>query len=113
MLLGRKQDLIMGYAMVPVVSLEATVIQIDPSEAEIGRNRGVGVGVVGDISAVSQQLADEAAKHSWSDLPWFKKLQLARSVQEELLIRWEKAMIECTRCRCLKRADAILDPTIS
>ena len=84
-LLGRKQDLIVGYAMAPVVSLEATVIQIDPSEAEIGRNRGVGVGIVGDISAVAQQLADEAAKHSWSDLPWLKKLQLARSAQEETL----------------------------
>ena len=45
-LLGRKQDLIVGYAMAPVVSLDATVIQFDPSEAEIGRNRGDGVGIV-------------------------------------------------------------------
>ena len=84
-LLGRKQDLIVGYAMAPVVSPKATVIQIDPSAAEIGRNRGVGVGIVGDISAVAQQLADEAAKHSWSDLPRLKKLQVARSGQEETL----------------------------
>ncbi len=77
MLLGRKQDLIVGYAMAPVVSLDATVIQIDPSEAEIGRNRGVGVGIVGDISAVAQQLADEAAKHSWSDLTLVQKASVS------------------------------------
>lgn len=76
-LLGRKQDLIVGYAMAPVVSLEATVIQIDPSEAEIGRNRGVGVGIVGDISAVSEQLADEAAKHSWPDLTLVQKASVS------------------------------------
>ncbi|MDP6713825.1 MAG: thiamine pyrophosphate-binding protein [SAR202 cluster bacterium] len=84
-LMGRKQDLIVGYAMAPVVSPDATVIQIDPSEAEIGRNRGVGVGIVGDISAVAQQLADEAAKHSWSDLPWLKQLEAARVEQDEML----------------------------
>ena len=82
-LMGRKQDLIMGYAMPPVINANAKIIQIDPSEAEIGRNRGVAVGIAGDVGAVVEQLTEEAAKHSWTDLPWLKVLAEAR-------IEWEK-----------------------
>ncbi len=82
-LMGRKQDLIMGYAMPPVINANAKIIQIDPSEAEIGRNRGVDVGIAGDVGAVVEQLTEEAAKHSWTDLPWLKVLGESR-------IEWDK-----------------------
>ena len=74
-LLGRKQDLIVGYAMPPTVSAQARLIQIDPSPAEIGRNRGVAVGIAGDVGAVLGQLADEAASHEWRELPWLDRLR--------------------------------------
>lgn len=80
-LLGRAQDLIMGYAMPPNVSADAKIIQIDPSEAEIGRNKGVSVGVVGDIEAVVSQLTECASKYVWSDLPWTRQLADARKRQ--------------------------------
>ena len=35
---------------------DAKVIQIDPSAAEIGRNRGVAVGIAGDVDAVGSAL---------------------------------------------------------
>lgn len=79
-LLGRKQDLIMGYASPPRIRADAKVIQIDPSEAEIGRNRGVDVGIAGDVDTIVGQIADEATKHSWSDLPW---LDVLRKEQEK------------------------------
>ena len=84
-LLGRKQDLIIGYAMPPTIAADAKVIQIDPSAAEIGRNRGVAVGIAGDVDAVVNQLTEEAAKHSWSDLPWLKELEAERDAQLEEL----------------------------
>ena len=34
-LLGRKQDLIVGYALPPTIPADAKVVQIDPSAAEI------------------------------------------------------------------------------
>ncbi len=80
-LLGRAQDLIMGYAMPPNVSSDAKIIQIDPSEAEIGRNRGVSVGVVGDIESVVSQLTECASQYTWSDLPWIQQLADARKQQ--------------------------------
>jgi len=74
-LMGRKQDLIVGYAMAPVVPKEAKIIQIDPDGSVIGRNRGVDVGIVGDISEISKQLADEASKHKWPELDWLDVLK--------------------------------------
>jgi len=84
-LLGRKQDLIVGYAMPPTVAADARVIQIDPSPAEIGRNRGVAVGIVGDVDTVLGQLANEAATYEWKNLPWLDRLKAEREAQAEEL----------------------------
>ena len=82
-LLGRKQDLIVGYAMPPTVAADARVIQIDPSPAEIGRNRGVAVGIVGNVDTVVGQLADEADRFEWQDLRWLDELKAEREAHAE------------------------------
>jgi acetolactate synthase I/II/III large subunit len=74
-MLGRKQDYTIGYAQPPVIAANARIIQIDPSPAEIGRNRGVTVGIVGDIAAVVEQMTQEAHKKTWKPLAWVKQLQ--------------------------------------
>lgn len=83
LLLGRKQDFIIGYCRPPHVAANAKIIQIDPSPLEIGRNRGVDVGIAGDVSSVLEQLTKEAAAYSWQDLPWLAELRAARSAQAE------------------------------
>ena len=35
MLLGRKQDIILGYAAPPTIAPDARIVQVDPSPAEI------------------------------------------------------------------------------
>src|SRR5919197_1084995 len=59
LLLGRKQDFTIGFCRPPHVAADAKIIQIDPSPLEIGRNRGVAVGIVGDVESVLDQLATE------------------------------------------------------
>ena len=81
-LMGRKQDLILGYAMSPTIAPDARIVQIDPSAAEIARNRGVAVGIVGDVEAVTRQMTSEASRYEWSDLPWLRRLADARAEQE-------------------------------
>lgn len=85
MLLGRKQDLIIGYAMPPTIAADAAVIQIDPSEAEIGRNRGVAIGIAGDVDATLRQLTQEAARHTWHELDWVSELRAERAEWREHL----------------------------
>ena len=83
LLLGRKQDYTIGFCRPPNIAADAKIIQIDPAAAEIGRNRGVAVGIVGDIASVLTQLTREAAQHPWSDLPWLEELRAARAAQAE------------------------------
>ena len=84
-LLGRKQDITLGYAMPPTIASDARIIQVDPSPVEIGRNRGVAVGIAGDVEAVVAQLTTEAAKFEWRELEWLQQLQAEREAQEEWL----------------------------
>ena len=82
-LLGRKQDFIIGFCRPPHVAANARIIQVDPSPLEIGRNRGVDVGLVGDVTAIVEQISKEAAKYAWPELPWLDELRAARSAQAE------------------------------
>ena len=82
-LLGRKQDFIIGFCRPPHVAANARIIQIDPSPLEIGRNRGADVGMAGNVASILEQMADEAAKYEWKDLPWLDDLRAARAAQAE------------------------------
>ena len=82
-LLGRKQDFTIGFCRPPHVAANAKIIQIDPSPLEIGRNRGVDVGMVGDVASVLDQMTKEAANYPWKDLDWLAELRAARSTQAE------------------------------
>lgn len=82
-LLGRKQDFIIGFCRPPHVAANAKIIQIDPSPLEIGRNRGADVGMAGDVTSILEQMAEEAAKYEWKELPWLDDLRAARAAQAE------------------------------
>ena len=77
-LVGTKQDLTLGYGMPPVISESAMLIQIDTSESEIGKNRGVFIGASGDIGSILSQMHDEALKYNWKEDIWLKELQSER-----------------------------------
>ena len=74
-LLGRKQDLIVGYAMPPTVGEDAKIIQVDPDGSLIARNRAVDVGITGNIEQVLNQLADEAIRFDWTETNWLDELR--------------------------------------
>jgi acetolactate synthase-1/2/3 large subunit len=80
-LLGRKQDFTIGFCRPPNIAAGAKIIQIDPSPLEIGRNRGVAVGIAGDVTSVLEQMSEEAEKHPWKELPWVEELREVRREQ--------------------------------
>ncbi len=88
LLLGKRFDHRYRYAQPPFFSPDARIIQVDPSPEEIGRNRGVSVGIVGDIGAVVDQLARSAKDRKWptgAREPWLTKLRQDRSAWLEHL----------------------------
>jgi acetolactate synthase-1/2/3 large subunit len=74
LLLGKRLDHRYRYGQ--IFSPTAKLIQADPAEAEIGRNRGVAVGILGDLGAVTEQLTAAAKTNgSGSFGPWIELLK--------------------------------------
>ena len=84
-LMGRKQDLIIGYAMEPTINKKAKIIQIDPDSTTIGRNRRVDIGIVGNVQDITSQITQEASKYKWVELEWSEYLGNERKAQQKEL----------------------------
>ena len=75
LVVGTPLDFRVGYGTEPTFAHGAKVIQVDVDAAEIGRNRPVEVGIVGDSCSVLGQLLAEAAGTSWGDAGWRRRLR--------------------------------------
>jgi len=86
LLLGKRLDHRYRYGQPPFFSPTAQIIQADPSPAEIGRNRGVAVGLLGDLGAIVEQLTAAAVPAPWPDIsPWVNRLRQDRKAWRESL----------------------------
>ena len=82
LLLGKRFDHRYRYGQPPFFSPAASLIQVDPSPGEIGRNRGVSVGILGDVGAVVEQLTQGAETQGWPRDPlgpWLAQLREDRT----------------------------------
>jgi len=79
--LGKLLDFTVGFGLPPILAAEAKLIQVEPSGVQVGRNRGVDVGIVGDVGPVVEQLAAAAAAKPWPELPWIERLRQARAAE--------------------------------
>lgn len=82
LVVGTPLDFRVGYGTAPTFAADAKVIQVDGDAAEIGRNRPIDVGLVGDSRSVLQQLA--AGARRWGSEAWRKSL---RAVEVERAAR--------------------------
>lgn len=57
--MGARLNFILGFGRAPRFNPKARTIQVDIAAEEIGRNRSIDVGVVGDAKAVLTQLAEQ------------------------------------------------------
>ena len=88
LLLGKRLDHRFRYGRPPFFSTDAHIIQVDPSEEDLGRNRGVTLGILGDIGAVAGQLTQEARSQGGGSNrldPWLAQLREDRQAWMEHL----------------------------
>ena len=86
LLLGKRLD--HRYRYGGVFSADAKLIQVDPSPAEIGRNRGVAVGIQGDLGAVVDQITaamSSSAASNEDKSAWVDQLRQDRNAWDEEL----------------------------
>ena len=82
LLLGKRLDHRYRYGMSPYFRDEAKIIQIDPDPHELGRNRGVAMGILGHIGAAVDQLTEAARGKTWKNLSaWTTTLASSREAQ--------------------------------
>ncbi len=77
LLLGKRMD--HRYRYGGVFAADAKIIQADPSPAEIGRNRGVAVGIQGDLGAVTEQLTTTIGGAKGDIAAWVNQLEQDRN----------------------------------
>jgi acetolactate synthase I/II/III large subunit len=78
-LLGKKQDFTLGFCRAPFIGPDAQLLQVDSDAFEVGRNRAVAVGILGDLGAATAQLNATASRESWPNWSaWRDELQAAR-----------------------------------
>jgi thiamine pyrophosphate-dependent acetolactate synthase large subunit-like protein len=95
-LVGTRQNYVIGFARPPRVNPQATLIQIDIDPAEIGRNRHVDAGIAGDAKAVLAQLvaAGDGRFHAERRAEWTSALA---GEDEEKRAEQEKRMAAGSR----------------
>jgi len=81
--LGKMLDFTVGYGFPPIIAADAKVIQVEPSATQIGRNRGIDVGIVGDVGPVVGQLQAVAEQTAWPELPWVQRFRDVVASQAE------------------------------
>jgi len=77
LLVGTRLNYGLNYGRPTLFNDEAKWIQIDIEAEEIGRNRPVEIGIVGDVKAVLQQMIEEAGDRCQGrkELPWVEEIR--------------------------------------
>ncbi len=75
LVVGTPLDFRVGYGASPAFAEGSRVVQVDIDASEIGRNRPVEVGIVGDSRSVLSALAAEAGAATWGEPGWLPALR--------------------------------------
>ncbi len=77
LIVGTRLNFILGFGQAPRFAAGVKMIQVDIADEEIGRNRAVDIGIVGDAKVVLRQLTDEASDsfRGRDELAWIDTLR--------------------------------------
>jgi len=82
LVVGTPLDFRVGYGTEPTFAAGARVIQVDVDASEIGRNRPIEVGIVGDSRSVLLQL-EAGARPALGASPWRERLRGSEAARAE------------------------------
>lgn len=112
LLLGSPLDFRLGYGNETTIAQGATIIAVDIDGWELGRNRDIDLGLIGDVDSVSKQIVSSAPRGSHQ--PWLERLrEIETKAVEKQRLREQSSATPITHFRFARAiADAIDDETI-
>ncbi len=112
LIFGTPLDFRLGYGRDSHFNPSAAIIQVDLDGAEIGRNRPIDIGIIGDTGLVMQQLADLAAAEGFSATmikPWLDEMrQRERQKLDRMRVEMESDATPINPLRACKEIAAVL-----
>ena len=90
MAVGTPLDFRLGYGAEPTFAAGARVIQVDADAAEIGRNRPIEVGIVGDARSILSQL-EAGARPAVGSSSWRERLRAGEARRAEQQRAYEES----------------------
>jgi acetolactate synthase-1/2/3 large subunit len=85
--LGTRLDFTMLFGRPPIISKEAKLIQVDIEGGEIGRNRRVDLGLVGDIKEVLKGMLELAVGTPFSHDGWLESVDKQTKDSKQLILQ--------------------------
>jgi acetolactate synthase-1/2/3 large subunit len=89
LVVGTPLDFRVGYGSEPTFAAGARVIQVDVDAAEIGRNRPIDAGIVGDAASVLSALLAGAGR--WGSPAWLASLRAAEARRQAAQAVFERS----------------------
>ena len=116
LVLGTRFNVILGFGRSPRFNKDGKIIMVNTDAEEIGRNRPIDLGIVGDVKAVLKQLLAEADGSKWpKETDWLKKLSdnhLRKEAEMQGILNSDAGLIHplrlCNELRKFMDRDAIL-----
>lgn len=117
LIFGTPLDFRIGYGRDSHINPEAKVIQVDLDGREIGRNRAIDVGIVGDTGLVMEQLTKAAEGEGYSAAmvrPWLNEMRKKETeAVERMRDQMESDAVPVNPLRaCKEIADSLNEKTI-
>ena len=115
LIFGTPLDFRLGYGRDSHINPAAKIIQVDLDGAEIGRNRPIDLGIIGDTGIVMQQLTDLARSQGFSATmvkPWLDDLrQRERQKWDRMRAETESDAVPINPLRACKEIADVLGPS--
>ncbi|GIW41312.1 MAG: acetolactate synthase [Candidatus Binatia bacterium] len=113
LIFGTPLDFRLGYGRETHINPRAKLVQVDLDGAEIGRNRAVEVGIVGDTGLVMEQLTECARANGFSKelvRPWLSELrEKENEKRERMRPELESDAVPINPLRLCHEIDRMLD----
>ncbi len=110
MLVGAPLDFRLAYGQPPTFSDRARIVEVDIDAREIGRNRGVDIGIVGDAGSVLGQFLGAAAPIAAHRDDWLRMLREQEGkTREQLELLASSDNIPIHPLRLVREVRAVLD----